>query len=128
MASIWDEHQLEQRIREILKTVPHPTSPHLNRPFMTPYQIAIEYRRRHRDSFDAIGMPIGGAGTGGHNSFTQYLGGQLSVRFRDGDLPSIEGALFSDLHLEHLSFKFDGGSVQSSLVGAWNLSMFRFVE
>src|SRR4051812_29794858 len=124
MASIWDEHQLEQRICAILKTAPHETSFHLKHPFLTPYQIAIEYRIRHRKSFETIGMPLGGVGTGVHNSFTQYLGGQLSSRFRDGNLPRIEGALFSDQHLENLSFKCNGESVQSSLIGTWNLSMF----
>jgi hypothetical protein len=126
--SRWQEFAFEQRIREILTSVPaHAEGHHFGRPYLTSYQIAIEFCRRHPDAVDQIGLPVGGAGVGGHTSLAQYIARELSGRIRAGHLPGIEGAFLSDQHLTELSFRLGTDQVKSSLIGAWDTAMFRLV-
>ena len=125
--SIWEQHHLAERIRNILQDVPTQHGHHLGRPFLSGYQIAMHFREQHREAFDAIGMPLGGAGTGEHSSFAQYVSGQLSRRINDRrpDVEGITGGLLSDWKLHELSYKYEGEIVTSSLVGAWDMAIFR---
>jgi hypothetical protein len=125
----WVDHQIEERILEILQQVPapHPPSP-LGRPFMTSYQLAIELDERHPEIRQAMNFPLGGAGSGRGRSMAQYLGGQLSQRIRRGDLdPRIEGAFISDAHVVQLSYRRpDGSQLDSSVSGTgFDLALFR---
>jgi hypothetical protein len=114
--SRWQEFDFERRIRDILRSVrPHVEGHHFGRPYLTSYQIAIEFARRYPGDVHRIGLPVGGLGVGGHNSLAQYLAGQLSRAIRAGDLNDIEGAFLSDMHLAELSF----GRVRSESRRRW---------
>jgi hypothetical protein len=122
----WREYDIETKVLKILADVPDSAEDHhLGKPFLTAYQIAIEFAQRHPDAVEALGYPVGGAGTGQHNSLTQYLAQQLSVRIRDGRIP-VEGGFVSNWHLNDIFFEHKGAVIRSSLTGTgFTLSMFR---
>ena len=121
--SIWEDHAIEQRIREILAAVPD-EGHHFGRPFLTAYQIAIAFDQHHRQAADAIAKPVGGRDTGLHDSLAKYLANQLSRRIRAGTLPDIEGCFLNGRFLRSLEYDNGSQTVASSL-GQANLSMFR---
>lgn len=124
----WDDFSFEDRLREILRTTPvHAPDHHLGRPFLTSYQLAIAFAERYPADTAQIGLPIGGAGTGGHNSLAQYIGGELSRRINNEQLRDVEGAFLSDFRLSALSFRHEDGQVASSVIGAWDTAIFRLV-
>lgn len=119
----WDSFGLEQVILRILESSrPSPKHPHLGRPFLSGYQVAIELKRRYPELFAQLNMPLGGQGTGQQTSLSQYIAGQLSQRIQAGKLPQVEGAWLSDQHVRKMSF---AENVDSSLVGTFNLSIYR---
>lgn len=61
-------------------------------------------------------------------SMAQYLGRELSQRFRRGVLdPRIEASFISDIHVEELSYRRPDGSILSSSVSrtGFDLAVFR---
>ena len=73
--SLWDEHQIEAKVRLILReTEAYNPEHHFGRPFLVSYQIAIEFRRRFPAEYAALGKPVGGKGTGLRHSVAQYIG------------------------------------------------------
>ena len=126
MNTIWEQYNLEERILNILDVrYSHDPEHHFGRPFLTPYQIAISFREQYQADFDAIGMPIGGIGTGQHNSFSQYIARELSRRINDGDISNIEGGFLADDHIVELIFNDGGEEVRSSSIKNFDLSLFR---
>jgi hypothetical protein len=123
----WDEYDIEQKVTTILRDVQEDALQHaFGCPYLTAYQLAIAFARHFPDAFRALGMPIGGRGTGQHNSLAQYLAGQLSQRIGSGRITHIEGAFLSRHDLRDMTFT---GGVASSLIGtAFDLSMFRLRE
>jgi hypothetical protein len=79
MSSDWDEHGFDDKIKAILASVV-PSSPghHLGYPFLTAYQIAIEFNRRHSDIVHQLEYQVGGKGVGEKVSLAQYIARQLS--------------------------------------------------
>jgi len=70
----WDQLRMDDRIAGILRDAEsHSPAHHFGRPFLSAYQIAIRFSEEHPDEFTQIGLPIGGRGTGQHNSLTQYI-------------------------------------------------------
>lgn len=124
--SLWEEFNFEERIREILQNVTYYRDTHqFGRPFLTAYQIAIEYAHRYPNDFIRIGLQIGGRGIGERNSLAQYIAGQLSRRMSE-ELPDFEGGFISNNHLVEISFEHDGHRIISSLTNTmYDLSMFR---
>lgn len=129
---IWDHYEVEDRIRSILRDVySHDPHHHFGRPFLTAYQLAIEFNYRHPETVRAMGYAerIGGADLGSHTSLAQYLAGQLSLRIKNGQLPDIEGAFLSNDHLKDIYFRNKSETVRSSLTGSeYPLSMYRLKE
>ena len=123
--SNWEEFKFEERIRKILSDIKYfREDHHFGRPFLTAYQIAIEFKKRYPEDFKKIGLPVGGKGIGNRNSLAQYLAGQLSRRFKE--LSDIECAFISNKHLKNLSFDNEGFEIISSLTETeFDLSMFR---
>ena len=121
--SIWQDHSIEQRIREILASVPD-EGHHFGRPFLSAYQIAIAFEQRYRHQADLIDKPVGGQDTGRHDSLAEYFANQISRRIRDGKLPGIEGRYLNGQFLESLQYDNEGETVASSL-GRANMSIFR---
>ena len=115
--SHWQNLNIENKIIDILASVPpYEEGHHMGRPFITAYQLAIEYNHRHRGDQVILGLNVGGAGTGSRVSLAQYLARQLSQRILDGGSP-FEGGFLSNQHLKELVFDDDGRDVTSSLMG-----------
>jgi hypothetical protein len=108
-----------------LRDIPDSSTGHpIGCPFLTAYQIAIEFALRHPDEAEQLGFPIGGAGVGQRNSLAQYLAGQLSRNIER--LQEIEGGFLSNQHLHDISFNAAGEIIHSSLTDSgYTLSMFR---
>lgn len=125
--SQWEDFRFEERIREILQEVTYyRENHHFGRPFLTAYQIAIEYARRYPDDFRQMDLQIGGRGIGERNSLAQYIAGQLSQRMQSGALLDFEGGFISNNHLLEISFENDNQRITSSLTDTeYDLSMFR---
>lgn len=123
----WQELDIEEKIIQILSEVPViAPEHHLGRPFVTAYQIAIEFASRYPEETAQLDKPIGGAGTGQRDSLAQYLANILSRRISTGRLTRIEGGFLSNQHLHDISFETDGGVIHSSLTDTSHaLSMFR---
>ncbi len=125
--SHWQQLDIEQKVIDILGDVPD-TEPghHLGRPFLTAYQIAIEFANRYPDDAAQIGLAIGGAGAGQSNSLAQYLARQLSQGVHRGQLPQVEGGMLSNVHINDIGFNTSSGPIHSSATGSgFALSVFR---
>jgi hypothetical protein len=126
--SIWADHNVEERTVEVLQDVPLVNEAHhFGRPYMSAYQLAIELDDRYPDIRQALGYEIGGAGTGQHGSFAQYIARQLSGRIRDEPDYPVEGAFMSNVNVDTLRYRRSNGELlTSSLTGSgYDLSMFR---
>ena len=123
MANWWNA-TVENNIREILGSVYYGPNPnhHLGRPFLTAYQLAIEYHSRFGDLPGERGLPIGGRGVQLHRSMAQQLARELSQRINSGELRDIQGGFLSDLHRNDISFNSPYGIVESS---GGDISVFR---
>lgn len=122
----WWDSTVEDNIRTILASVYYERNPrhHLGRPFLTAYQLAIEFEERFPELVNHIGLATGGRGIGVHQSLAQQLARGLSQRIRSGHIQDIEGGFLSDLHRHDISFG-PAGIIRSS-VG--DISMFRFID
>ena len=132
--SVWESQHVLDAVVEALESVHlvHPGGHHLGRPYVTSYQIAIKVDHIHPNIRQALtDHPLGGAGTGTHHSFAQYLGRELSGRIRRaqdaGEHYAVEGAFLSNEHITSLSFKDTTGyEFTSSLTGTnYDLGIFR---
>jgi hypothetical protein len=126
--NIWQENQLADKIIQILKDVPDTNSQHhMGYPFLSAYQIAIEFAARYPEIVAETGYQVGGVGIGERTSLAQYLARQLSSHIRDGNLPEVEGGFLSNWHLQDILLDNQGETIQSSLTGTqFTLSMFRY--
>ena len=123
----WQEFEIETKVVAILSNVRSKDHP-LGRPFLTAYQIAIEFSRLHPGIAAALGEPIDGRGVGVLYSLSTYLAKQLSEHIRDGSLQNVEGGFLSNLYLNDISFTSEDEPI-SSLTGANSpLSIFRFLD
>lgn len=123
----WEELQLADKLTQILRDVPDAADEHpLGNPYLTAYQIAIEFERRYPEDAQAINPNVGGRGTGTHTSLAQYLALELSRHLKKGDIAGIEGGFLSNQHLCDISFNHGDEVLHSSLTGTgFTLSMFR---
>lgn len=125
MVSFWQQHGIEDRVIEILREV-QDDGHHFGRPFLTAYQLAIEFDRRHHDIVTQLGKQVGGAGTGERTSLAQYLALELSRLIQANPQYTVEGAFISNRDVRELSYNRDGEVITSSLTGTgYSLSMFR---
>ena len=121
--TIWEDHSIESRIREILATVPD-DGHHFGRPFLSAYQIAIAFDQRFPREAALIGKPVGGKDTGRHDSLAEYFANQISRHILAGTLSGIEGRFLNGRFLKCLEYDNDGETVASSR-GQANMSIFR---
>ena len=128
--SKWTEFDMDNRVTTILSAVPinNPGGHAFGRPFLTAYQVAIDFERRWPEVVAEIGKPVGGSGSGQHDTLAQYIANQLSRHIRDAqnDHP-IEGAFMSNRDVQEFVFDAVDGStvVSSSAGGRADLSMYR---
>jgi hypothetical protein len=124
--SKWEDLNIEAHIREVLNEVEYYREHHFGRPFLTTYQIAIEFSHRFPEETRELGLAIGGEGVGTRNSLAQYLAAQLSKGIRSGQIQGIEGAFISNDNLLEISFNNRSETIVSSLTNTeYDLSMFR---
>jgi hypothetical protein len=125
--SNWQKYDLDNKITQILAEVPDSTeNHHLGSAYLTAYQIAIEFAQRFPEDFSALDLPVGGAGTGQHNSLAQYFAQQLSRLIKSKEIQHIEGGFLSNLHLNDISFTSDETLIHSSLTSSgFTLSTYR---
>ena len=126
--SQWHDMHFQERIRTILGDIQYcRPDHHMAPPFLTAYQIAIEFAQRYPDDFQRTGLQIGGRGIGEHNSLAQYIAHELSTRIGNREIQDIEGSFLSNKHLTELSFvDFESAPITSSLTESqYDLSMFR---
>ena len=98
---------------------------HLGRPFLTAYQLAIEYDRRFPELCEQLGFPVGGAAQACINLYHsgwREIYRSASEEERSGTL---KGGFLSDLHRADISFNGSEGIVRSS-VG--DISIFRLIN
>jgi len=123
--SYWEEYNIGDRIHQILSDVGD-EGHHFGRPFLTAYQLAIEFDSRHHDIVTRLDKEVGGAGTGEHTSIAQYLALELSRLIRDNQDYPVEGAFISNRYVRELSYNYNNQTITSSLTGTqYSLSMFR---
>jgi hypothetical protein len=128
--SVWEEHGVEAAVLEALGELgtDEDGGHHFGRPYVTAYQLAIAVHAVHPEIAAALGVALGGSGTGARNSLAQYLARELSGRIkREGDGYPVEGALISNEHLTSLTYQDAAGqAITSSLTGSgFDLSLFR---
>lgn len=129
MDTLWQQYDMEQKIRKVLSDPQFDTEHHFKRPFLTPYQIAIALDALYPDLCEDMGKEFGGKDTGKPTSFVQYIAKELSTRLKHQKLSGIEGAFLSNLYLEHLSYqRTDGTAVESSNVDPEPLSLCRLSQ
>ena len=128
MMSFWEENNIEDRILDILADV-EDEGHHFGRPFLTAYQLAIEFADRNPNIVARLGKQVGGAGTGEHTSIAQYLALELSRQIRDNPGYPVEGAFISNRYVRELSYNRGNETIMSSIEGMrYSLSMFRLRE
>src|SRR5579859_626492 len=104
-ASKWDQYDIENKLIAIMSRVKNNKKSHpFKRPYLTAYQLAIAFAEAYPVETRAIGLPIGGQGTGQRNSLAQYLAGQLTQRIKSGHTTQIEGAFVSKNNISELRF------------------------
>ncbi len=127
--SQWQDLDIETKITSILRDIPDTASEHhLGRPFLTAYQIAIEFAHRYPEDFARLDYPIGGVGIGQRSSLAQYVARELSRRIKNKEITHIEGGFLSNQHLHDINFEVDGQEelIHSSLTNTnFTLSVFR---
>jgi hypothetical protein len=125
MTSLWEQHGIEHRVVQILRDVPSHDH-HFGRPFLTAYQLAIEFDNRHHDITEQLQLEVGGAGTGVHVSLAKYLARQLSGKMKNNREFAVEGAFLSNRFGLELKYQNGDKTVTSSVTGTdESLSMFR---
>jgi hypothetical protein len=125
MVSHWEEYRIGDIVNQILSEV-EDEGHHFGRPYLTAYQLAIEFDRRHHDIAIQLDKEVGGVGTGEHSSIAQYLALELSKQIRENPEHDIEGAFISNNYVRELSYNHQNNIIVSSLTGTgYSLSMFR---
>jgi len=125
MTSYWEEYNIGDIVNQILSEV-EDEGHHFGRPFLTAYQLAIEFDSRHHDIVTRLGKEVGGAGTGERTSLAQYLALELSRQIKANPDYPIEGAFISNRYVRKLSYNHNNEIITSSITGAgYSLSMFR---
>ncbi|MEV6607683.1 hypothetical protein [Kutzneria sp. NPDC051319] len=124
--SIWENAEILNCVSAALREAkPAPNGSGLA--YLTAYQLAIKVDRDHPEVRQALGVKIGGEGTGSHVSFAQYLGRELSRRSRSANFP-VEMVYLSNDHVADVTYKSAGGEpIVSSLTGTGiPLALFRW--
>ncbi|MHB9130399.1 MAG: hypothetical protein ACYDBB_04815 [Armatimonadota bacterium] len=124
MLSKWEQYGMTEKVKQILTDLCPDTGHHFGRGVLTPYQIAVEFEKQFLNEFQAIALPIGGAGTGQHSSLAQYIAHELSARIKAGSISGIAGTFLCLPHVESISFTHPAGSIVCSLVDPAPLSLF----
>jgi len=128
--SEWEELSILSKVEGILEQASRESQEHhFGSPFITTYQIAIDYAQQFPDDLERMEYEVGGKDTGVHYSLAQYLARQLSGKIKSEEITSIEGCFISNRYVS--KFAFDSGDIhiESSITGKHaSISMFRLIE
>lgn len=114
--SFWQEQEVETKALDILRdVVPVRAGNGGERPFLTAYQLAIEFAKRHPEALEKAGWRVGGAGSGKGYSLAQYLASNLARYVRDQPEGPIERVFFSNQQVNDLSFLCGEDVIHSSV-------------
>lgn len=124
----WARHNVTELIRQILRSVPPEPVYGTGRPFMTTYQIAIEFTRRFPTEAAALAPATGGAGQGPF-ALTVYLARWLPQEIGNGDAADLELRFLSPANMSRLEFDNNGTSLPATTHAAgFNGTMFRYLD
>ena len=98
---------------------------HLGRPFMSAYQIAIQFANDHPRHPLVRRLDVGGRGRGPDQSLAQQIARFLSAAIKHGRSADIEGGFISHDLIGDLWFEYRGREVRPS--GTIAHSIFRLV-
>ena len=102
-------------LQRILENCPeYEPDHHLDRPFMSAYQIAIRFAEEHPTHDLVRTLPLGGEGAGTHQSLAQRIALFLSLAIRDRTAGDIEGGFISHEYVEDFSFRHGDNQVRVS--------------
>ncbi len=89
--SDWDRYQMTERIRAILRPLQngYPYESYDGNPYLSAYQIALEFQRQFPREFQEMARLLGGEGSGQGYSLPMYIARFLPNR---ADAPDIEVA------------------------------------
>lgn len=97
--SNWEQLSIGQKITRILEDVSLPKEHHFEdfgRPFLTVYQIAIEFEKRYPEDAKIL--------TQEGDSIARYFARTLSDKIKDGHIPHIEPAWLLDQSIREITF------------------------
>ena len=101
-----DERIEIEHLRDILETCEeYREGHHLDRPFMSAYQIAIAFARRYPDHPAVQRHGVGGRGTNSDESLARQIARRLSRAIRTRNAHGIEGAFLSHDRLSEMTFE-----------------------
>jgi hypothetical protein len=127
--SAWSRHNIDRLVWDILYgSVQAERKYGTGRPFMTTYQIAIEFARRYPNVVTSMGHAVGGRRRGPF-ALTVYLARWLPTRITWGPLQGImEVRFLAPNDLITLEFDNNGTSLTATTNEArWNSTMFRLL-
>lgn len=91
--SVWEQYDLTDLIRQILRSMTPDAVYHTGRPFLTTYQIAIELERRFPAVVANLNHALGGSGQGPY-AITTYIARWLPDRIIESGRGRHRTALF----------------------------------
>lgn len=125
-ASLWDQHGVTDLIRQILSSPPPDQMYGVGRPFMTTYQLSIEFVRRFPQVAAALGHSAGGEGQGPY-AITTYLARWLPDRIARG-VTDIEFRFLASQDMVSLQFEANGSLITATTHQAgFDATMFRYI-
>jgi hypothetical protein len=127
--SIWKEYDFEEKIKTILRRHANIEKMSWGSPYITAYQLAIEFSKSYPGTVNDLGWKVGGVQCGNRITLSKYIASQLSKRINSGEIKDIEANLLCCSNISNISFNSDNKTIRSTLVGSGSyLSMFRFVK
>lgn len=126
--SNWSSYEIEKKLRRIMGKEYYQANPyhHLGRPFLSGYQLAIEFDKLYHGDVVSMGYIIGGRGANVKISLAQYFARELSSKIKNGIITDVKGIFFSNTELQEVEFK--GGIISSSTGGQYDLALFGLID
>jgi hypothetical protein len=131
--SIWEQEHVLDRVLGALASVPNVNDEHhFGRAWLTAYQLGIKVDAAAPQLKQALGVAIGGLGTGSRTSLSQYIARELPKRIRvdaGGNFP-VRGAFLSNERIRSITYDGPCGMelTSSASHSGYDLSLFQLVE